>query len=96
MAAMSPDPHAGAYLGLWTVSVLIFKGLGTFAGGLLRDIFFGISGLTLGGAYGLAFFLSAVGLGGAILLLNGLDIADFVHDRGRAPGAMDGEIGAVS
>lgn len=96
MAAMSPDPHAGAYLGLWTVSVLIFKGLGTFAGGLFRDLFFGVAGLTPGAAYGLAFILSAVGLGGAIFLLNGLDVAAFVHDRGRAPEALGGEIGAIS
>src|SRR5690606_8384354 len=29
MAVMSPDRHAGAYLGLWSISTLVFKGLGT-------------------------------------------------------------------
>lgn len=97
MAAMSPEPHAGAYLGLWTISVLIFKGLGTFAGGLLRDLFLLGMNLAPGTAYGLAFSMSALGLAGALLLLGNLDIAGFVRDRGRLPDALgDSEIGAVS
>lgn len=80
MAAMSPDPHAGAYLGLWSVAVLIFKGLGTFTGGALRDLFLLGAGLAPGVAYGLAFALSAIGLFGAVLLLGRLDVAGFVRD----------------
>lgn len=82
MAAMSPDPHAGAYLGLWSVAVLISKGLGTFTGGALRDLFLLGAGLTPGLGYGLAFALSAVGLVGAVLLLGRLDVAGFVRDVG--------------
>ncbi len=80
MAAMSPDPHAGAYLGLWSVAVLIFKGLGTFTGGALRDLFLLGVGLAPGWSYGLAFAFSAVGLVGAVLLLSRLDVAGFVQD----------------
>ena len=40
MAVMSADRNAGAYLGLWTVSILVFKGLGTFLGGALRDLLY--------------------------------------------------------
>ncbi|HZD10733.1 MAG TPA: BCD family MFS transporter [Candidatus Binatia bacterium] len=97
MAAMSPDPHAGAYLGLWTVSVLIFKGMGTFVGGLLRDLFLLWAGYTAGASYGLAFSAAAIGLILALWLLSYLDVVGFVRDRGAGLGRPSGgEIGALS
>jgi BCD family chlorophyll transporter-like MFS transporter len=83
MAAMSPARDAGAYLGLWTVSILIFKGLGTFLGGLLRDVFIALNLGNSGefGAYGLTFALSSLGLILSVLLLRRVDIAGFVRDN---------------
>src|SRR5690606_24122084 len=83
MAVMSPDRHAGAYLGLWTVSVVVFKGLGTFAGGFLRDLFLLTLGLPETAAYGLVFVLSAVGLMASGMLLVRIDILGFARDNGR-------------
>lgn len=83
MAVMSPDPHSGAYLGLWTVSILISKGLGTFMGGAFRDIFLLLGGLSETTAYGLVFLISALGLGAAALLLGQLDVLGFARDAGR-------------
>ena len=78
MVVMSPTKDAGAYLGLWTVSILVSKGLGTFAGGLLRDIF--LSLWSAGWGYGLIFMLAGLGLIGATFVLNRLDIPRFVQD----------------
>lgn len=82
MAVMSPDPHSGAYLGLWTVAILVSKGLGTFMGGVVRDVL-----LTAGAqtwlAYGAIFAFSAVGLLAAAGILSRLDVVSFARDAGR-------------
>ena len=82
MAAMSPAPDSGAYLGLWTIAVLVSRGLGTFAGGVFRDLFLAID-LTTGVAYGLIFAISAIGLLVAARIVFGLDAVGFArkHDR---------------
>jgi BCD family chlorophyll transporter-like MFS transporter len=83
MAVMSPDRHAGAYLGLWTIAVVVFKGLGTFAGGLLRDLLFLALSLPQTVAYGLVFTSAAVGLLVAAYILWHIDILSFARDSGR-------------
>jgi BCD family chlorophyll transporter-like MFS transporter len=82
MAVMSPDPDSGAYLGLWTVAILVSKGSGTFIGGVIRDLMLAIRDeATL--AYGVAFGVSAAGLVVAALVLTGLDVIGFARDSGR-------------
>ena len=83
MAVMSSDQEAGAYLGLWTISVVVFKGIGTFAGGTLRDLFLLGMQLNSGVGYGLVFFLAAVGLGTAVVLLLRVDVLGFALEMGR-------------
>jgi BCD family chlorophyll transporter-like MFS transporter len=83
MAVMSSDKESGAYLGLWTLSILVFKGLGTFLGGALRDIFFLNMGLSANVSYGLIFVLSALGLLGSVLILSRVDVLGFARDSGR-------------
>jgi BCD family chlorophyll transporter-like MFS transporter len=79
MAAMSPDPNAGAYLGLWTVAILVSKGLGTFMGGVSRDIVLFLSdSFTLG--YGITCFLAGVGLWAAVVVLRGINVPAFVRE----------------
>lgn len=90
MAVMSPDPDAGAYLGLWTISILIFKGLGTFMGGALRDIFLLGLGMSEVWAYAGVFFVSMAGLFAAAVLLRSLDVLSFARDTGRV--ATPGEL----
>jgi hypothetical protein len=82
MAVMSPNPHAGAYLGLWTVAILISKGLGTFAGGVLRDILLFMN-RSPELAYGLTFAIAGVGLLLAAWLATQLDVLGFARDTGR-------------
>jgi BCD family chlorophyll transporter-like MFS transporter len=82
MAVMSPDPHSGAYLGLWTVAILVSKGLGTFIGGVVRDVLLA-AGAQAWVAYGAIFVLSAVGLLAAAGILSRLDVVSFARDTGR-------------
>ena len=56
MAVMASDAEAGAYLGLWSISILVSKGLGTFLGGALRDIMLLGFNLSPGMAYGIIYF----------------------------------------
>lgn len=82
MATMSPSIDAGAYLGLWTLSILVFKGLGTFLGGLLRDV-----GFLLNWQQAAAYALP-IGLSGLLLLLSSLlvrriDFVGFARETGQ-------------
>ena len=92
MAVMSSDRNAGAYLGLWTISILIFKGLGNFLGSVLRDVFLAV-GLTGDSAYGITFAVAAVGLLASVLVLGRLDVLGFAQDSGRVVDA--GEVQAA-
>jgi BCD family chlorophyll transporter-like MFS transporter len=79
MAAMSPDPHAGAYLGLWTVAILVSKGLGTFMGGVSRDVVLHLSD-NFSPAYGITCLLAGLGLWTAVVVLRGINVPAFVKE----------------
>lgn len=82
MAVMTSDKEAGAYLGLWTIAVLVSRGIGTLIGGGLRDGFLGLSGsATL--SYGAVFTLEAMGLAAAALILSAPQIISFAREHGR-------------
>jgi MFS transporter, BCD family, chlorophyll transporter len=82
LMAMTSDKHAGAYLGLWSLAQLVFRGVGMALGGVLRDAVLGLSGsLTM--AYGSVFLLEAVGLAVCMALLARIDVPSFA--RGEAP-----------
>ena len=81
MAVMSPDRDAAAYLALWSVCVLISKGLGTALGGASRDLFLALMSPAAG--YGLIFVIGGAGLLGAVWLLRHVDVRGFARDSGR-------------
>lgn len=95
MAVMSPDKHAGAYLGLWTISILVAKGLGTFLGGAVRDLLLLNLGLAPGLAYGIVFFLQALGLVTAVVILSRIDILGFARETGRKASFTEVQIAAA-
>lgn len=95
MAVMSSDKEAGAYLGLWTISVVVFKGLGTFAGGALRDLFLLSLNFGNGLGYGLIFLLEGVGLGTAVYILTHVDVLGFAHEMGRLINRSDVQIASA-
>ena len=96
MAVMSSDKAAGAYLGLWTISVVVFKGLGTFAGGALRDLFLAWAEYVGNGwGYGLIFWLEGVGLIAAVLILTRVDVLGFAREMGRLFSRTDVQIASA-
>ncbi|MDJ0753987.1 MAG: BCD family MFS transporter [Ardenticatenaceae bacterium] len=96
MAVMATDEDAGAYLGLWTISILVFKGLGNFLGGFLRDLFLLILNFDGTVSYGLTFGLAAFGLFGSVYILSRLDVWGFAQEVGRVDvEATEGQTAAV-
>jgi BCD family chlorophyll transporter-like MFS transporter len=84
LMAMTTDKNAGAYLGLWTVPQLVFRGIGIALGGVLRDVFLWASGSPVM-AYGTVFFLEAVGMAACVVLINRLDVVGFTQGEQPSP-----------
>ncbi len=84
MAVMTTAQEAGAYLGLWTVVELLFKGLGTFLGGALRDGFLALTG-SFPASYAAIFALELVGLAVGAWLLTRVDVRGWARRAGRQP-----------
>ncbi|NJN17350.1 MAG: BCD family MFS transporter [Oscillochloris sp.] len=78
LMAMTSDRRAGTYLGLWTVAQLVFRGMGIFFGGAVRDLV-----LLMGGtntlAYATVFFLEAIGLLICVWLVFRVDVPGFAR-----------------
>lgn len=82
LMAMTTETAAGAYLGLWTMTQLVSRGLGIGLGGVLRDVSLALTG-SLPLAYASVFALEALGLAVCIGLLARLDVIGFARDNGR-------------
>jgi BCD family chlorophyll transporter-like MFS transporter len=95
MAVMASSEEAGAYLGLWSIAVLVTKGLGTFLGGAMRDILLLNMELSAATSYGPVFILEAVGLVGAAVILARLDILGFAREVGRVPSRTEAQIASA-
>lgn len=84
LMAVNTAERAASYLALWSVIQLISRGLGIFAGGVIRDI-----GLTLTGelstAYGIVFTVEAIGLFVCIWLLRRVDVRGFAASHRAVP-----------
>ena len=92
MAVMCSDEDAGAYLGLWTISILVFKGLGTFTGGVIRDLLILNLALAPTIGYAILFAVASLGLIGATVVLSKVDVLGFARDTGRVESRAEGQI----
>ncbi len=81
MMAMTSDKRAGAYLGLWSVAQLVFRGVGIFLGGAIHDTAI-VLGASAPLAYASVFFLEALGMLACITLLIQADVPGFVRSAG--------------
>ncbi|MBX0329427.1 BCD family MFS transporter [Oscillochloris sp. ZM17-4] len=81
LMAMTSDKRAGAYLGLWTVAQLVFRGVGIFLGGAVRDLVLLMSG-SAPIAYASVFFLEAVGMLVCVALVIRADVPGFARSGG--------------
>jgi BCD family chlorophyll transporter-like MFS transporter len=82
LVVMTSDRAAGAYLGLWTVTILLTRGVGILAGGGLRDVLHALTQsfpLTYGVIFGAEGLLLLV----SILLLARVNVISFARDTGR-------------
>jgi BCD family chlorophyll transporter-like MFS transporter len=84
LMAMTSDQRAGAYLGLWSVAQLVFRGVGIFLGGFVRDVALGFSG-SLPIAYATVFALEAIGLCVCAWLVVRVDVPSFARGRSAVP-----------
>jgi BCD family chlorophyll transporter-like MFS transporter len=92
MAVMASKREAGAYLGLWSVSILVSKGLGTFLGGALRDLLLLHIEWAAALSYGVIFILEALGLIGAVVILARLDVLSVAQETGRTISRSEAQI----
>ncbi|MGQ0604497.1 MAG: BCD family MFS transporter [Anaerolineales bacterium] len=83
LVAMTSDADAGMYLGLWTICVLLSRGLGIALGGVLRDVFHALTG-SYEISYGVVFGLEAAMLALAVVLLMQVDVVSFARRAARA------------
>ncbi len=86
LMAMTADRRAGAYLGLWTVAQLVFRGVGVFLGGAVRDVVLQLTG-SAQAAYGAVFALEAVGLLACVWLVMRVDVPGFARSSAATPAA---------
>jgi BCD family chlorophyll transporter-like MFS transporter len=82
LVAMTTEREAGIYLGLWTICVLLSRGLGIALGGVLRDVFHALTG-SFTTSYGVIFGVEAALLALAVVLLVRVDVAGFVRRTAR-------------
>ena len=80
LMAVTTAKMAASYLALWSVIQLVSRGLGIAAGGVLRDLFYTLSG-EIAVAYAAVFAVEAIGLFFAIWLLRRVDIRGFAQGR---------------
>jgi BCD family chlorophyll transporter-like MFS transporter len=85
LVAMTSDSEAGMYLGLWTICVLLSRGVGIALGGFFRDVFLAATGSATT-TYGAIFFLEALGLAVSIIALARVDVIGFGKRVGRIAG----------
>jgi BCD family chlorophyll transporter-like MFS transporter len=86
LMAMTADNRSGAYLGLWTVAQLVFRGIGIALGGGIRDSVYALSG-SYPLAYATVFLLEAIGLFLCIPLILRVDVPGFVSRKPLVPAA---------
>ena len=84
--AFTASQQAGSYLGLWTMTQLIARGIGIGLGGVVRDVALSLTG-SPALSYASVFILEAIGLGACIVLLARLDAAGFAREHRAEVGA---------
>jgi BCD family chlorophyll transporter-like MFS transporter len=95
MAVMSSEKEAGLYLGLWTIAVTVFKGLGVFMGGAIRDLLLLNLALPASLTYGVVFGLEALGLLAAAMILAQVNVLSFAEDVGRFVSRTEAQIASA-
>jgi BCD family chlorophyll transporter-like MFS transporter len=80
MMDMSPSGRAGTFLGFWTLTVTLARGLGVSGGGIIRDVMLQLTG-NLQIAYASVFILEVVGLGVSLWALSRVNVKVFKAEQ---------------
>lgn len=78
MIAMTDDRHAGAYLGLWSMAQLVFRGVGIALGGFILDTVRNLSGSPEWG-YAVVFLMEIVAAAVALAFLARVARIGYLH-----------------
>ncbi len=79
LMAMTLDNRAGAYLGLWSMAQLLFRGIGVALGGVFFDVLSRVfASVPLG--YASVYALEAIGFATCLYFLRASDVKGFVGD----------------
>lgn len=84
MVAMTDEQHAGAYLGVWSLSQLIFRGIGIAGGGLVLDTVQWLSGVPAWG-YAAVFIMEIIAAGVALYCLGQAAKVGYLFTPRQAP-----------
>lgn len=76
MMDMSPNGRAGTFLGFWTLTVTLARGIGVSGGGIVRDLVLQLSG-NLPLSYGVVFVLEVIGLSVSLWMLSRVNVKEF-------------------
>jgi len=93
MVAMTDEQHAGAYLGVWSLSQLIFRGVGIAFGGIILDTVQWLSGVPAWG-YAAVFIMEIIAAGIALYCLGQAAKVGYLFTPRQAPSL--GEVMAVA
>jgi BCD family chlorophyll transporter-like MFS transporter len=84
MVAMTDERHAGAYLGVWALSQLVFRGVGIAFGGVVLDTVQWLSGVPAWG-YAAVFIMEIVAAGIALYCLGRAAKVGYLFTPRQAP-----------
>jgi MFS transporter, BCD family, chlorophyll transporter len=76
MMDMSPNGRAGTFLGFWTLTVTLARGIGVSGGGIVRDLALQLTG-NLALSYAAVFILEVIGLAISLWMLSRVKIREF-------------------
>ncbi len=76
MMDMSPNGRAGTFLGFWTLTVTLARGIGVSGGGIVRDLVLRTTG-NLSLSYGAVFIAEVIGLSISLWMLSRVNVNEF-------------------
>lgn len=84
MVAMTDEQHSGAYLGVWSLSQLVFRGIGIALGGIVFDSVELLSGIPAWG-YAAVFIMEMIAAGVALYCLGRAAKVGYLFTPRQAP-----------
>lgn len=88
MVAMTDELHAGAYLGVWSLSQLVFRGIGIALGGVVLDVGEFLTGVPAWG-YAAVFIMEMMAAGAALYCLGRVAKVGYLFTPQHPPSPLE-------